>query len=110
MTTVIRGSDNFETDDVIGLGQTWQNMSGSRVANGTSYSNTTGRPIQVIVTATSAGANGAATVFVSGVLIHSNSWGSSVTSPQTISFIVPPGNTYSVTLTNYGTPLWAELR
>jgi len=32
----------------IGVGQTWQNVEGSRVAN-TSYQNTTGRPIMVLI-------------------------------------------------------------
>jgi len=39
----------FVANSAIGLGQTWQDVSGSRVA-GTSYQNTTGRPIQVLAT------------------------------------------------------------
>ncbi len=94
---------------VIGMGQAWQNFSGSR-SSGVTYTNSTGRTIQVVVTATSSGATGTATAAVGGVTIHSNAWGSSVTSPQTISFLVPPGATYVVTLGGYGTPLWSELR
>jgi hypothetical protein len=36
-------------NNVNGVGQTWQNLTGSRAFNGTIYSNTTGRPITVAV-------------------------------------------------------------
>jgi len=36
------------TDDVIGVGQTWQDVSGSRAVN-TDYTNDTGKPIQVSI-------------------------------------------------------------
>jgi hypothetical protein len=44
--TSVNGSAGAVTVNVLGNGQTWQDVSGSRV-NGTSYQNTTGRSIMV---------------------------------------------------------------
>jgi hypothetical protein len=55
MATIIRGSDNFDTGLGLGVGQTWQDMIGSRVSN-TSYQNNTGKPIAVSTYGSSASA------------------------------------------------------
>lgn len=44
----VKASVLYNTPDTIGMGQTWQNMYSSRVV-GTSYQNTTGRPIMVSI-------------------------------------------------------------
>ena len=44
----VKASVLYNTPDSIGVAQTWQDMSGSRVV-GTSYQNTTGRPIMVSI-------------------------------------------------------------
>ena len=56
-TVLTTGSTGAVTDTMlatavqpIGVGQTWQNLTASRVAN-TTYTNTTGRPIQIAVCA-----------------------------------------------------------
>lgn len=80
----------------LGVGQTWQDVSASR-AVGTTYTNTTGRPIFVNYVSTSAVT---VTIMIGGVSI------ASMYSPTT--FIVPGGATYSITS---GTlQKWAELR
>ena len=98
------------TGDVIGVGQTWQDVTGSRTA-GTTYTNSTGKPIQVIVSFQSSNQTNFALGTINGLTVY----GSVTTSGShwgTISYIVPNGNTYSanmnggsVTATN-----WLELR
>ena len=79
-----------------GVGQTWQNLTSSR-ASGVTYTNSTGKPILVIVN-TYGG-----TSIVDGVTLRyigfdtEGDW----------SFIVPSGSTYSVT---GNIQSWAELR
>jgi hypothetical protein len=82
----------------IGYGQTWQDMTGSRV-NGTTYTNTTGKPIQIMIV--NSAANGSLTL--GGVsLIAAN-----IAASIVISAIIPNGVTYMYA----GTILrWAELR
>jgi hypothetical protein len=91
----------------IGVGQTWQNVTGSR-AKGTTYTNSTGKPIGVVVsldavfpsslTITVGGVN---TVVCSHYGSGFNGWSGTV--------IVPDGTTYSAT--GAGSLIqWAELR
>ena len=98
----------------IGVGQTWTDVLGSR-ATGTTYTNSTGRPIMVAVTA------GAATYsycfgWVDGVTItEQQSRDSATTTSQAgVIFIVPAGSTYKVTVTVNGSSTdfdaWFELR
>lgn len=88
----------------IGYGQTWQNVIGSRTAN-TTYYNTTGKPIQVIVSNQSTNAQ---YFTINGVTIVQASGLSTVVVP--VSFIVPNGSSYSLSTVG-GTPVyWFELR
>lgn len=91
----------------LGYGQTWQDVTGSRAA-ATTYYNTTGRPIMVSVTNTSAAGNSCA-LTVNGVVV-ANAYISAAASSQISAVsIVPPGGSYSVVIT--GTiGVWAELR
>jgi hypothetical protein len=87
--------------NALGYNQTWQNVTGSR-ASGTTYTNSTGRPIMVAITAY----NNSAPIYINGVqylytLGYAASYG-------TASFVVPAGATYSATLSS--NPLWSELR
>ena len=87
----------------LGMGQTWQDVTGSR-ATATTYTNSTGRPIQVLVSQELAGNK--IDFHVNGLKIGTiESVSSSVPS---ISFIVPNGNTYQA----IGDPFsrWSELR
>ena len=95
----------------LGVGQTWTLP--TRVA-GTTYTNSTGKPIQVLVGLGQAlSGSGSATVVVGGVTISSTSYSTSASGgglPYTIAFIVPNSTTYVITVssgTSIGT--WAEL-
>lgn len=90
----------------IGVGQTWQNVTASRSA-GVTYTNTTGKPIQVIIVARSGGST-VFTVTVGGetfALRYANT--QDEYSP--IIFIVPDGITYSAT-GGRSIDKWLELR
>ena len=88
----------------IGVGQTWQDVTGSR-SGGVTYTNSTGKPIQVNISF--ACVNGAGGLTVNGVLVAQ----SGVTCGNGNSFvtaIVPNGNTYDAS--GAGIVRWAELR
>jgi hypothetical protein len=82
----------------LGVGQTWTDVGASRVS-GTTYTNSTGRPIEVVIS------GGTATVSytINGI----TGLTSTATSYMQISFVVPNGNTYVVT-NNF--VKWLELR
>ena len=85
----------------VGVGQTWQDVSGSRVA-GTSYRNTTGKPIMVSIRMT----GGSSKVEVS---TNNSAWVEIDTGEnRSVNFIVPDTHYYRA---SSGTILiWAELR
>lgn len=87
----------------LGYGQTWQNVTASR-ALGATYTNSTGRPIQVLITVGAVAGIGIATV--SGVNIAQTETNSGTYVP--LSFIVPPGATYSFSVESI--IQWSELR
>jgi hypothetical protein len=100
----------------IGYGQTWQDVTGSR-SFGVTYTNTTGRPIFVIVTGTTpSSANGAFTLTVGGVVVATNgivgNGGNSGQHRLPTSAIVPPGISYSAAQSVATSTLdtWVELR
>jgi len=90
----------------IGAGQSWQDVTGSRAAL-TTYTNSTGRPITVLVTANQGTINNF--VKVNGANIGRFTTISSGTISSALAWIVPAGSTYSV---DGWTSLlsWAELR
>jgi hypothetical protein len=105
------------TSNVIGIGQTWQNVAGSR-AVGTTYTNTTGRPIQVQVCSQSGVGNNVARLTIDGIIVSAfkdnDYYTASLVTPHAVTNmgIVPAGSTYSITNSNSGTTIqyWAELR
>ena len=126
MATTIRGSDNFDTNNVatqteldvvdgqlLGVGQTWQNVTASRSA-GVTYTNTTGKPIIV-----SAGADRSAGIYnykmiatIDGLSVNfaqsSNEVGNT-SAGGTI--VIPTGSTYKITSSNSNAiDWWFELR
>ena len=106
-------AQKLDLSAAFGIGQTWQDVTGSRVL-GATYYNTTGRPIFVAVTGTNAGGNPVGlTVFVGGVTIESPYYygGSTNVVQPLATFIVPLGASYSVSLNGgSGVQKWAELR
>jgi hypothetical protein len=104
-------------DQVIGLGQTWQDVIANR-AFGVTYTNTTGKPIMVAARF-SDGNNGALAylhiwAFVDGLPVCSNGAGSiTSTAGFTVTFIVPNGSNYSVIKDSNvvgALSIWSELR
>jgi hypothetical protein len=84
--------------NAIGQGQTWQNVAGSR-ANGTTYTNSTGKPIMVSLTVIGTG-----TITVDGVVAAMSGVNNAV---NNLGAIIPNGSSYIVA--GY-TMYWAELR
>jgi hypothetical protein len=85
----------------IGVGQTWQNVVASRAA-GTTYTNSTGKTIQVGIR--SQGAN--AVLRVNGVIAAQSGVNDA---GNFIGALVPPGNTYQLQA-GAPKPDWGELR
>ena len=88
----------------IGYGQKWTDFTTSRAA-GTTYTNTTGKPIFVSIWAVQAGA---ITLSIDGVPADTSGINGSVPCTN-LDGIVPPGSTYSITA-GAGLVLWSELR
>ena len=86
------------------MGQTWQNVSGSR-AQATNYTNSTGKPIMVNIYTAVAGGSG--TVTVGGAVAAYNS--GTIYAYNQFSVIVPNGFTYSCNSLTTGF-VWTELR
>ena len=98
----------------IGVGQTWQNVTSSRSA-GVTYTNTTGRPIQVMVqcgNGSTGNSNSQFDLVINGITImaHKQYAGTDV---GLATFIVPNNVTYRINIVNpNGAQLgtWLELR
>ena len=95
----------------LGVGQTWQDVTGSR-SSGVTYTNNTGKPVMISVIAT--GRDATVTIYVGSVLVAKQTdIYDSAGNTSTGSTIVPAGATYRVISTNkYGVNVtsWAELR
>ena len=107
MATVIRGDDNFDSADYGGLGfdQTWTDLSASR-ANNTVYTNSTGKPIEALISASAASD--------AGFVLYINALGSfyigrGVRNPV-VSITIPDGSTYKIILVTGTIADWLELR
>lgn len=92
----------------LGTNQTWQNVTGSR-SGGTTYTNTTGRSIAVAVYNNTSGGSTDATLNIGGVAV-SRAGTTAVNSIGTLFGVVPPGATYSVTVSAGSIQSWSELR
>lgn len=93
----------------VGTDQTWQNVTASRAA-GTTYTNTTGKPIMVFVRGAASAIGGNFTITVNGTTIGSTTQGYTSNALNSASFIVPNGQTYSITAISNTLSLWTELR
>ncbi len=90
----------------LGVGQTWTNVIGSR-ASGTTYTNTTGRPILVRVQGSST-VNAGVSATVNGTAIGHGTYATA--GQQSITeYLVPAGQTY-VSSSAGGISSWFELR
>jgi hypothetical protein len=94
----------------VGVGQTWQNVSGSRTS-GVSYTNSTGKPILVATGISSTNGNNFVSAVVDGLVVgtFTGATPTSTAGGGSVAFIVPNGSSYAVT--HVGTRShWAELR
>ena len=100
------------SSQLLGIGQTNQNVTGSR-ASGVTYTNSSTRPISVSVSATPAGSSSSMSISVAGVVVEQVSFtvtSGSVSGSAIVRAIVPPGAEYSVATSGYSITLWTELR
>jgi len=111
------GTNWISSTGPIGVGQTWTDVTASR-AYGTTYTNSTGKPIAVSVSGTASGGGNGSFVqiaYVNGNEIASQtSYAANAGYRHSVFFIVPNGATYSVTGTggilSTTLYLWSELR
>jgi len=99
--------------NMLGYTQSWTDVSSSRVI-GTTYTNSSGKAIEISVTNISASQFTAGIAgFVNTVQINSNGYnsGTAGTGIANLTFVVPDGATYKITLLNTSTSFtWFELR
>lgn len=96
----------------IGVSQTWTNVTGSRTS-GTTYTNSTGKPIQVMVltensTNSSYNDANAAKYYIGGVVVGQTYTNNNGNTSGMFQAIIPNGVTYSVSASIIRT--WYELR
>lgn len=93
----------------LGYGQTWQDVTGSR-ALGTTYYNTTGKPISIHVVSVGGTSPDYLVATVAGITLLGTTGSSGQTNSVTV--LIPPGNSYSVASAGGGSTLssWRELR
>ena len=97
-------------DQAFGVGQTWQEVTASR-ALGTTYTNSTGKPIYVIVVNEFQNYGDPVEVFVNNIKLLSVDKGNGIGWLGDTSFVVPAGQTYKVTKETYpNIQSWVELR
>lgn len=112
--TSVNGSTGAVTVTSIGVGQTWQNVTGSR-SSGTSYTNSTGKPILVNAFSSRTDSGFQLTAVCDGVTVgyQGGGGGGDARRAGFVSFIVPNGSSYTVTYSggaDGSTLQWAELR
>jgi hypothetical protein len=97
----------------VGDGQTWQNVTGSR-ALATTYTNSTGKPIQVSVNGFGSPSGGTFDFYINGTVVSTSGTTSLASGSSYVSFnlIIPNGNTYSCSVASGSSSLvsWFELR
>lgn len=97
---------NTTLNQGLGVGQSWQDVTSNRAEN-TTYTNTTSKPIQIIVTSNDWNSSGALEFIVDNVSIANTSNSSAYSQSKSTSLIVPSGSSYRV---NGNFKKWSELR
>ena len=98
----------WSESDSIGVGQTWQDVTASR-ASGVTYTNTTGKPIFLLVFSTNGNFSGV--LNINGISVNYGFKSDAYYAMQSVQIIVPNNSTYSVTFTDAGIAhKWLELR
>ena len=93
----------------LGVGQTWQDVTSIRTLSTSPYTNSTGKPIEVAISAVTGASSGNIWCFVGAVQVSMS--GDQSGSRPNLSFVVPNGSTYYCT-SNGSISLysWSELR
>jgi hypothetical protein len=91
----------------LGYGQTWQTVTGSR-ALGTTYYNTTGKPISIHVNCTMGDATNTVSLTIAGIVLVGNVGNNTNKAYNTA--IVPAGASYSAAAPLATLSTWIELR
>ena len=107
-TFAFTGTVSGAGDLSVGVSQTWQNVTSSRTA-GTTYTNSTGRPIMVSV-CTNMATNARIDSTVGGVDIQDHGASTIYGGMGINTFIVPNNTTYKVDKPQGTIQYWAELR
>lgn len=95
---------------IFGRGQAWQTVTASRIP-GTTYTNSTSRPILVAVSATLSAADGGFIFTLDGGTVGRPTWTASFVGGTVAFFmIVPPGSTYVVGTSSVSSLAWREYR
>ena len=100
-------TQDYVGTQALGIGQTWQNVAGSR-ALGTTYTNSTGRPILVNIVASRSNTTGTLGITVAGVSTGNLTIAQNV--QGFVSAVVPNGATYLIGSTLTTINAWVELR
>lgn len=103
----VNGEDVALENQVIGVGQTWQNVTANRSV-GVTYTNNTGKPISVMVYGLQSSGGDGISLSVNGVVASAFTEGH-----QSLQCIVPSNSTYNLTVpsgSTYFLFIWSELR
>ena len=108
---VLKDSLDTTIASSFGVGQTWQNMTASRVV-GTTYTNTSGRPIMVSVQGTPSGSTSfqIALRVNDSVVFSDSGWDNNERLPTGVVTMVMNGDSYSVSVNKFNMTSWWELR
>ena len=98
-------------NSVLGLGQTWQDVTASRVA-GTTYTNSTGKPIFLAISVANNSALNLTTFLqINSIVIAKTQFVFNGDDITVLNAIVPNGATYKITTSNVALiQIWQELR
>lgn len=98
-------------NSVLGLGQTWQDVTASRVA-GTTYTNSTGKPIFLAISVLNNGILNLTTFLqINSIVIAKTQFVFNGDDITVLNAIVPNGATYKITASNAAfIQIWQELR
>lgn len=99
---------SLSSASTFGYGQTWQNVTASRTP-GTTYTNTTGKPILVAIIAASTSTAYTMTFFTGGLSFPTVMSAPAAGYSTVVPIVIPPGGTYSATVVNCSLT-WTELR
>jgi hypothetical protein len=101
------GGEALAAMSSLGYGQTWKDVTASR-AVGTTYYNTTGKPISIAV-GLNAPSSGDMRIIVNGVSAAYAYGSSTAASLYGLNAIIPPGAAYSTTISGGSVYKWSEL-